>query len=394
MTELTAGQNLGKYQIVSMIGRGGMAAVYKAFDPGLKRHVAIKVLSAHLAAEPQILQRFEREAITSANLKHPNIVVIHDVGSVGSVHYIVMEMLEGRTLRDEIKTGGALTLARTLQIIYQLSSALDYAHQNDLVHRDLKPGNIMIGAGDHVTLMDFGLVKALRAARLTEVGTGVGTLEYMAPEQLGGEEVDARSDVYSLGIVAYEMLAGRTPFRGDTPFNVIQHVMYSPPPPLARLNASAPSSVQHAIERALAKNPAERYASAGQFAQALYGASLGEDISLVDAQGHEHWLHKGHTTIGRGPDNAIVLDDNQVSRTHAEITFQNSVWILTDMNSTNGTFVNENRLMAGQAVRLNVGDVIRLGPTTHLTVSSSHSATPPSDSTLNVTRPTTIPGQP
>ncbi|MBN1888199.1 MAG: protein kinase [Thermoflexales bacterium] len=392
MTELVAGQNLGKYQIVSMIGRGGMAAVYKAFDPGLKRHVAVKVLSAHLAAEPQILQRFEREAITSANLKHPNIVVIHDVGSAGSIHYIVMEMLEGSTLREEIRTVGALPVARTLQIIYQLSSALDYAHQNDLVHRDLKPGNIMIGAGDHVTLMDFGLVKALRAARLTEVGTGVGTLEYMAPEQLGGEEVDARSDVYSLGIVAYEMLAGHTPFRGDTPFSVIQHVMYSPPPPLAQLNTSAPGSVQHAIERALAKNPAERYASAGQFAQALYGASLGEDISLVDAQGREHWLHKGRTTIGRGPDNTVVLDDNQVSRTHAEISFQNLVWILTDLNSTNGTFVNENRLVANQAVRLNVGDVIRLGPTTHLTVSSSRSAALPSDRTMNVTRPTTIPG--
>ncbi len=390
MTEPVAGQWLGKYQIVSLIGRGGMAAVYKGFDPGLKRHVAIKVLSAHLAADSQVLQRFEREAITSANLKHPNIVVIHDVGSAAGFHYMVMEYVEGRTLREEIRSVGAMPLSRVIQVSYQLGSALDYAHQRELVHRDLKPGNVMVGAGDHVTLMDFGLVKALRGARLTEVGSSVGTLEYMSPEQLGGDEVDARSDVYSLGIVAYEMLIGYTPFRGDTPFKVIQNVMYSPPPPLSQLNPSVPAAMQYEIERALAKQPAERHRSAGEFAEALYRASMGQEMCLLDAVGHECRLRRGRTSIGRGPDNAIVVNDHQVSRVHAEISCEDEGWMLTDLNSTNGTFLNEVRVM-GQPVRLHPGDTIRLGPVASFTVVTGRSARPTHDATIHTTRPTQIP---
>ncbi len=389
MTELAAGQMLGKYQIVGLLGRGGMAAVYKAFDPGLRRYVAIKVLFSHLAADTQLLQRFEREAITSANLKHPNIVVIHDVGSTGDYHYMVMELLEGRTLREEIRARGALPLTRAVQITYQLSSALDYAHQRELVHRDLKPGNIMIGAGDHVTLMDFGLVKALRGARLTEAGSSVGTLEYMSPEQLGGEEIDRRSDIYSLGIVVYEMLAGCTPFRGDTPFRVIQNVMYAPPPPLAQLNPSIPPSVQREIERALSKHPAERHRSAGEFAEQLYRACA-ENLGLVDAFGNEYRLRRGRTTLGRGQDNTIVLPDHQVSRLHAEIVFENENWLLMDAHSTNGTFVNGVRVSSGQPVRLHPGDVIRLGPTLTLTVTSTQYSND-SNHTIQATRPTRIP---
>ncbi len=391
MTELVAGQQLGKYQIVSSIGRGGMASVYKGYDPGLKRYVAVKVLSSHLAADPQLLQRFELEATTAANLKHPNIVVIHDVGSADNYHYIVMELLEGRSLREEIRAVGALPLTRAIQITYQLSSALDYAHQRELVHRDLKPGNIMIGASDHVTLMDFGLVRALRGTRLTEAGSSVGTLEYMSPEQLSGEEVDPRSDVYSLGIVAYEMLAGTTPFRGDTPFRVIQNVMQSPPPPLVNFNAALPVGVQSEIERALSKNPPERHRAAGEFAEALYCASTGGDLYLVDDQGQEYRLRKGVTSIGRGQNCVIVIDDHQVSRLHAEISFQNEGWLLTDMSSTNGSFVNEARLAPGQPVRLHPGDALRFGPTACFTVSGGRAAKPGHDDTLRTTRPTKLP---
>lgn len=389
MTELGAGQMLGKYQIIGPIGQGGMASVYKGYDPALKRHVAIKVLAAHLAADPQILQRFEREAITSANLKHPNIVVIHDVGSAGGYHYMVMELLEGRTLRQEIRAVGALPLSRVIPITYQLSSALDYAHGRELVHRDLKPGNVMLGAGDHVTLMDFGLVKALRGARLTEAGSSVGTLEYMSPEQLGGEEVDRRSDVYSLGILVYELLSGRTPFRSDTPFRVIQNVMHSPPPPLRQFAPSVPLAVEQEIERALSKQPAQRHCSAGEFAERLYGASISGDICLVDAQGRQYRLCRGRNTLGRGAENSLVFDNQQVSRFHAEIVFENQGWLLTDLNSTNGTFVNGVRATPGQQIRLNPGDVIRFGPNVQVTVMAGQTAK--GDDTLRTTRPTQLP---
>jgi serine/threonine protein kinase len=249
----------------------------------------------------------------------------------------------------------------------------------------------MIGAGDHVTLMDFGLVRALSGTRLTEAGSSVGTLEYMSPEQLSGEEVDARSDVYSLGIVVYEMLAGSTPFRGDTPFRVIQNVMHSPPPPLVNFNASLPTSVQREIERALSKNPPDRHRSAGEFAEGLYCASTGGDLYLVDAQGQEYRLRKGVTSIGRGQNCVIVINDHQISRLHAEINFQNESWLLTDLSSTNGSFVNEARLAPGQPVRLNPGDALRFGPTARFTISSGRATKPGHDDTLRTTRPTKLP---
>ncbi len=209
MPEITIGGRLGKYQILGEIGRGGMAIVYKAFDPGLQRYVALKVLSPRLASEENVMRRFEREATTAANLKHPNIVMIYDVSSADGYHFIVMELLEGRTLREEIRATGALPPARVAPIVAQLASALDYAHQQGLVHRDVKPSNIVLGAGDHSTLTDFGLVRAMRASRLTEAGSALGTLDYMPPEQLSGDDVDWRSDVYSLGVVVYESLTGQ-----------------------------------------------------------------------------------------------------------------------------------------------------------------------------------------
>ncbi len=370
------GRRLGKYEIQGEIGRGGMATVYKAFDPDLQRPVALKVLSPHLASSEQVMRRFEREATTAANLKHPNIVVIYDVGSAEGFHFLVMELLEGRTLRDEIQARGALPAARAGYITGQLASALDYAHQHGLVHRDVKPGNIILGADDHVTLTDFGLVRATHGVQLTEAGVAVGTLDYMPPEQLRGEDVDWRSDVYSLGVVVYECLTGHVPFGGDTPYAMMLKVLYDPPS-LEGL-AGLPPDVGRVLMQVLSKSPAERYNSAGEFSMALYRALSSQELDLVDSAGRGFRLRRGTTGIGRDPDNELCVSDTQVSRHHAEIRFDGLSWNLGDLRSTNGTFVNDQQISPGQLVRLKPGDAVRFGPSAvyHVT---ARSAPPPSN---------------
>ena len=380
-------QQLGKYQILGEIGRGGMAVVYKAFDPTLQRYVALKVLSPRLASDDQVLRRFELEATTAANLKHPNIVVIHDVSGAEGYHFLVMELLEGNTLREEIRAKGALLPARVGYITYQLASALDYAHQRSLIHRDVKPSNIILGSDDHATLTDFGLVRAAHATRLTEAGSALGTLEYMPPEQLSGDEIDWRSDVYSLGVVVYECLTGHVPFSADTPYSVMRQVMYEPPPPLGMLISVSPN-VELAVMQALAKSPADRFRSAGEFAAALYRALSGDDLDLSNAQGCVFRLRRGPTTVGRDADNDLFVNDSQVSRHHAEIQYDGTFWNLADLQSTNCTFLNDQRVWPGQPRRLQPGDVVRFGPNAVYQV-VVHSTRPPagSDQTMQMTRP-------
>jgi serine/threonine protein kinase len=362
MNEPQAGQRLGKYELIGEIGRGGMAVVYKALDPLLQRHVAIKVLSPRLSSEEQVMRRFELEARTAANLKHINIVTIYDVGSADGFQFLVMELLEGRTLREEIRTIGALSLARVVAIAGQLAGALDYAHQRNLIHRDVKPSNIILSAEDHATLTDFGLVRATHGSRLTEVGSAVGTLDYMPPEQLSGEEVDYRADVYSLGIVVYESLAGQVPFSADTPYALMRQVMYEPPPPLSRLVQDLSPAVDRVVMQAMAKSPGERFRTAGEFATALYQSLAGEELELVDGQGQHLRLHRGITQIGRDPDNELIANVAQVSRHHAEIRYDGMAWNVMDLNSTNGTFVNDRRVWPGQPLKLQAGDLLRFGP--------------------------------
>jgi serine/threonine protein kinase len=363
MQEPQSGQQLGKYQIVSEIGRGGMATVYKAFDPSLKRHVALKVLSPRLSSDDQIIRRFEREATTAANLKHPNIVIIHDVSNADGFQFLVMELLEGRTLREEIRTVGALPLARVVPIAAQVAGALDYAHQHGLIHRDVKPSNIILGANDHATLTDFGLVRAMSGSRLTEVGSALGTLEYMPPEQLSGEQVDSRSDVYSLGVVVYESLTAQMPFHADTPYTLMRQVMYEPPPPLSRAMPQLPRTLDRVVAQALAKSPGDRFRTAGEFASALYQTLAGEELELLDTTGRAFRLHRGTMRVGRDPDNDLVANFAQISRHHAEIHFEDDAWSVVDINSTNGTFVNDERIWPGQPRRLQAGDILRFGPT-------------------------------
>jgi eukaryotic-like serine/threonine-protein kinase len=271
-------KTLGQFQITRELGRGGMAVVYQAYQPALQRQVALKVLPPSLAQD-DFVRRFQHEAIAAAGLRHPNIVTIYDVGSEDRYNYIVMEFLEGRPLSDVIRAGGPMPLARICKIIEQVAQALDYAHQHGFIHRDIKPSNVMLDQADHATLTDFGIARALTGTHLTQTGTLIGTPEYMSPEQVTGEEIDARTDVYSLGIVAYEMVTGQVPFSGTTA-SVLYRQANTPPPPLRTHVPGVNPTVENVILRALAKRRDERYATAGQFAQALTAALAGQPVAM------------------------------------------------------------------------------------------------------------------
>jgi len=269
MTDPLIGKTLGQYQIVELAGQGGMARVYKAYQPSLNRYVALKVLPEYLAHDVEFVSRFRQEATAAAALRHPNILVIYDIGEADNLHYIATEFLEGQTLDQMIKQGGALPLPGIVSIVNQLASALEAAHQHGMVHRDIKPSNVFVGARDHVTLTDFGIVKAMSATRLTRTGMLVGTPEYMSPEQAEGLSLDWRSDLYSLGVVVYEMLTGHVPFAAPTPNAVLYaHVNKAPAPP-SQLNPAIPRPLEAVVLRALAKRPDDRFRSDAEFASAL-----------------------------------------------------------------------------------------------------------------------------
>ncbi len=273
-----SGTRLGKYEIQAEVGRGGMGAVYKGYDPALDRYVAIKVLAPHLVWEQEFVERFLREARAAARLKHANIVTIHDVGQEAGWYYFVMEYLEGPTLTAIVQERGAIPPGETLSILRPLADALDYAHQQGLVHRDIKPGNIIVGPTGSVTLTDFGIARAAQETRLTSTGTIVGTPEYMSPEQAKGSTVNAPSDQYSLAVAAYEMLSGRVPFEAESTLALLHKIVYDPLPPIREINPDLPAGVEAVLKKALAKDPHDRYKKTSAFVEALGRALAGEEI--------------------------------------------------------------------------------------------------------------------
>ena len=277
MADLT-GQHLGNYEIVALLSRGGMAAVYRARQQSVGRDVAIKVISAQLAEIDEFVERFEREARTIASLSHAHIVKIFDYGQHGDVVYLVMELLEGGSLADLIAKG-ALPPEHASRLLDQMASALDYAHQHGIIHRDLKPQNVLLDGNGYVFLTDFGIAKIADETRaLTRTGTVMGTPAYMAPEQWSGLPVDARSDIYSLGIILFEMLTGTVPFLGDTPFRMMYMHLHEPLPSLRKLRSTLPTALDQVIEIAVAKDREQRFSSAGEFA-AAFKASLSGTVS-------------------------------------------------------------------------------------------------------------------
>ena len=274
-----AGSRIGPYQIVGRLGAGGMGEVYRARDPRLDRSVAVKVLTSSRGSTPEELERFEREARAIARVSHPNICTVYDVGQDEGVPFLVMELLEGETLAERVLRG-PVPIDAALAIATQIAEALDELHSKGVVHRDLKPSNVMLTAGG-VKLLDFGLAKlrdgeyedkaekATKSLHLTGQGTVLGTLPYMAPEQVEGRPADARTDTFALGVVLYEMITGRAPFQGTSQASLTAAILTHEPPPISSRIPTTPASLDRVVKKCLSKDPDERWQSANDLASAL-----------------------------------------------------------------------------------------------------------------------------
>jgi serine/threonine protein kinase len=399
------GKTLNRYEMVSLLGEGGMGAVYKGHDVTLERDVAIKIMHSQHARKADFRERFLQEARASARMDHPGIVKVFDFGQSDGILYIVMEFIAGENLRELLQGLRAseswLTMSEALTLVRQLAQALNYIHQQGVLHRDIKPANVMLKPADgellpyRPVLTDLGLARLLEGQGMTETGTSMGTPMYMSPEQALGRKTDARSDVYSLGILLYELVVGQPPFPIK---NLADAVNYHPsvaPPSPKSLRPEVPDNLEKAILFALNKEPKTRFPDAASFSKAL--ELVGPDVhgleeskpsllessvnlmtqfqkSLLDMRGasvlqdfpaapaapadriqvmtggkviHDHEFRGAEMVLGRGADCDIVLNSNNVSRRHVRIQNTGSGYRVTDLNSTNGTFLDEDRLLPG-----------------------------------------------
>src|SRR4051794_15593760 len=258
----------GRYRITHRIGSGGMADVYCARDAHLGRDVAIKVLHRRFARDREFVERFKREASAAASLNHPNVVNVFDRGEHDGTYYIAMENLPGRTLKEVIQQEAPLGQRRTIDLAIQILQAAGFAHRRGVVHRDFKPHNVIVGDDDSVKVTDFGIARA-GASEMTETGSIMGTAQYLSPEQAQGQRVDARSDLYSIGIILFELLTGRVPFTGESAVSIALKHVSEPAPPVSAFRPDVHAALEAIVARSLVKDPAGRFQSAEEFVLAL-----------------------------------------------------------------------------------------------------------------------------
>jgi serine/threonine-protein kinase len=286
---MTLAKRIGKYPVIREIGKGAMGTVYEGFDPDTGEKVAIKILRAeHLAdgGADSASARFEREALATRRLQHPNIVAVREYGEQGRIKFIAMEFLHGRELRQLMRERGRFGLDDAVFVLLQLLDALGHSHQHGVVHRDIKPSNVMVMEGLSIKVMDFGIAR-IESAAFTQIGTLLGTPSYMSPEQMRGEPADGRADLWAAGVMLYEMLAGRSPFAATTSFEVMRSAAILEPPPVSSLVTGLPTSIDAVLRRALAKNRDDRFQEAGDFARDLMKVAAatadGVDLELAFA---------------------------------------------------------------------------------------------------------------
>jgi ankyrin repeat protein/predicted Ser/Thr protein kinase len=284
--EQLVGTRLGNYEIESPLGRGGMGVVYKARQVSLDRHIALKILSPILSSDPSFVKRFQREARAVARVNHPNIVQIHEIGEEGGMHFFSMEYVEGKTLGEILKEKKCLEVDEAVRIIFQVGRALEHAHRNEIIHRDIKPSNILMDSAGNMKVTDFGLARmASEITELTDAGMILGTVGYMSPEQCKGQEVDVRSDIYSLGTLLYEMLAGKKAFNADYEVALIHQVICEDPEDVRVLNSDVPVDLSVAISRAMAKDREDRYKSVSEFLEDLASCAITHPTRATDYAG-------------------------------------------------------------------------------------------------------------
>ncbi|MBQ3408883.1 MAG: Stk1 family PASTA domain-containing Ser/Thr kinase [Clostridia bacterium] len=308
-----------RYEIIEKIGNGGMATVYKALDKILNRYVAIKILRDEFTTDEEFIKRFNAEAQSAARLTHPNIVSVYDVGQEYNVYYIVMELIQGKTLKQIIDEDGFLSWKWSINIAIQIASALDMAHKNNIIHRDIKPHNIMITEDGVAKVTDFGIAKAVSNSTITAFGTTLGSVHYFSPEHARGGYTDAKSDLYSLGVVMYEMVTGKVPFDADTPVSIaLKHMQENPEDPI-KINKNVPYAVNQIIIKALKKDPNDRYQNASEMIKDLNMALKRPEGGFVSEENYTDGLTRRIPTIDNNIDSGYGGQDGDDEE--EELTF-------------------------------------------------------------------------